>query len=94
MAAVRAVTAPARVVTRDPQRFSLAAQAWLDEMVAGEDLAGGADRVEGVAFAAAASWWAFGSAHLDDAFPADGQEFGQSGAVTVGSFHRPAACAG
>jgi hypothetical protein len=66
MAAVRAVTAPARGGDQDPQRFSLAAQAWLDEMVAGEDLAGCADRVEGVAFAAAASWSGFRSAHPDD----------------------------
>jgi hypothetical protein len=63
-------------------------------MVTGEDLAGGTDRVEGIAFAGAASWWAFGSAHLDDSFTVGGQELGQAGAVTVGSFHRPAACAG
>jgi hypothetical protein len=75
----------------DWEGFSFTAAARLDEMVAAEDVAGGADRVEGVAVAGAAPWWAFGPADLDDAFAPSDQECGESGAVAAGSLDRPAA---
>jgi hypothetical protein len=44
----------------DAEGFWCTAAARLDEMVAAEDFAGGADRVEGVALAGASPWWGLG----------------------------------
>ena len=73
------------------ERFSCTAAARPDEMVAGEHLAGGADRVEGIALAGAPPWWAFGPADLDDAFALSDPESGEPGAVAAGSLDCPAA---
>jgi hypothetical protein len=62
----------------DPQGLAVSAAAGLDEVVAGEDFAGGPDGVEGVALAPAPPWQAFGTADLHDAFALSDEEFGES----------------
>jgi hypothetical protein len=68
----------------------VSAAAWLDEVVAGEDFAGGADRVQRVALAGASSRWAFGPADFDHAFALPDKEFGESSAVAAGPLDCPA----
>lgn len=69
----------------DSDSFSFTAATRLDEMVAAEHLAGGADRAEGVALAGPPPWWAFGPADLDDTFALSDQECGEPGAVAAAS---------
>src|SRR5687767_12730924 len=76
-----------------PERLACSALAGLDEMLAGQRLTSGADRVEGVGLATATLGRPLGAADLYHLFSGCLQERRQAGAVAAGSFKGPAAAA-
>jgi len=75
---------------QNPQGLAVPAAARFDEVIAAKDLAGGPDSIQRVTLSAASPRWAFGTAHLNDAFTLPQKELGEPGAIAAGALHGPA----
>ena len=72
------------------QRLPLTPTPWGCEVVLAKRLAGGPDRVQGVALGAAAAGWPLGPADLNDPLVVLLHELGKAGAVAARALDRPA----
>jgi hypothetical protein len=73
-----------------PQRLPLTVPARDGQVVLAKRLVGGPDRVQRVAFGAAAVGWPLGSAHLEDLLAVPGQELRQASTKAASPLDRPA----